>query len=82
MKGVDCSKCKGHKRYRGGIMDGLVHHLTIAHPSDFPRSFGTLKRQGQRSWYVYDEAASSGTEVVYRLAGIGADCPVLQDDPS
>jgi hypothetical protein len=79
MKAIDCGKCKGHKHYRGGSMDGLVHHLTIAHPSDFPKSFGTLKRQGQRSWYVRDEAASSGTEVVYRCIGVGAECPAQQE---
>lgn len=75
MSDVDCSKCKGHKHYHGGIMDGVVHHLTIAHPSDFPKSIGTLKRQGQRSWYQRDDDASEGTEVIYRLVAVSADRP-------
>jgi hypothetical protein len=72
---VDCSKCKGHKHYRGGIMDGTVAHLTGAHPSDFPRSIGTMKQQGQRSWYQRDDDASEGTEVVYQLVAVSADPP-------
>jgi len=66
---------KGHAHYIGGIMDGQVKHLTIAHPSDYPMTFGTRLRNGQRSWYEIDYAASEGTTVVYRCIGHGKDFP-------
>lgn len=76
MRVTDCQRdCKGHKRYVGGIMDGAVSHLVHAAPSDFPRSIGTLLRQGQRSWYLRDDEASDGTEVVYRLVGVAREMP-------
>lgn len=67
---MDCSQHKGHKRYVGGIMDGEVSHLVYATPSDYPEYFGTLLRNGVRSWYEIDPEASQGTEVVYRCIGI------------
>lgn len=33
-------------------MDGYVACLTAAHPSDYPERFATMKRHGQRSWYI------------------------------
>ena len=69
---------KGHKHYRGGILDGEVAHLTIAHPSDYPRTMGTLLRHGQRSWYEIDDEASEGTEVVYRFIGLGREFPAKE----
>ena len=66
---------KGHKYYRGGKLDGDVQHLTSAHPSDYPRTFGTLLQHGQRSWYEIDDEASEGTEVVYRFIGHGHKFP-------
>lgn len=72
---LDCSKHKGHKRYVGGRMDGDVYHLVCAHPSDYPQTFGTVLRDGVRSWYEIDYDASHGTEVVYRFIGMGRDFP-------
>lgn len=72
---MDCSQHKGHKRYIGGVMDGEVAHLTMADPSDYPQTFGTLLRNGVRSWYEIDYEASEGTEVVYRCIGIRKDFP-------
>lgn len=69
---MDCSGHKGHRRYVGGIMDGEVAHLVYAHPSDYPQTFGTLLRDGQRSWYELDYEASEGTEAVYRFLGCAA----------
>jgi len=56
-------------------MDGEVHHLVYAHPSDYPQSFGTVLRDGQRSWYEIDYDASQGTEAVYRFIGTGREFP-------
>lgn len=56
-------------------MDGDVHHLVHAHPSDYPQTFGTVLRDGARSWYEIDHNASEGTEAVYRFIGIGRDFP-------
>ncbi len=70
---MDCSQHKGHKRYIGGIMDGQVSHLVHADPSDYPQTLGTLKRDGQRSWYELDYEASEGTEAVYRFLGCAAE---------
>lgn len=67
--------CKGHRRHVGGIMDGQVSHLVYAHPSDYPQTFGTLLREGRRSWYEIDYEASEGTEVVYRFVGLGREFP-------
>lgn len=75
MPEIDCSKHKGHKRYVGGIMDGEVAHLSKASPSDYPQTFGTLLRNGTRSWYEIDYEASEGTEVVYRFIGHGKTFP-------
>ena len=63
-------------------MDGHVSCLAIAHPSDYPETFGTVKREGQRSWYVRDHTATTGadTEVYYRFVGHGAELPA-QEDP-
>ena len=66
---------RSHKRYAGGIMDGQVAHLIYADPSDYPQTFGTLLRDGARSWHEIDYDASDGTEVVYRFIGCGADFP-------
>lgn len=66
---------KGHRYYVGGIMDGQVAHLTIAHPTDYPQTFGTMLRHGQRSWYEIDYERSEGTEVVYRFIGLGRTFP-------
>lgn len=68
---ADCAQHKGHKRFVGGILDGEVAHLVHADPSDYPQTFGTLLRYGQRSWYELDYDASEGTEAVYRMVGIG-----------
>lgn len=65
--------CRGHKRYRGGIMDGNVQCLTMAHPSDYPVRIGTLLRQGQRSWYERETDPSDGTDVSYRFIGLGSE---------
>jgi hypothetical protein len=81
MAEMDCTKHKGHRRHVGGIMDGQVDHLTIAHPSDFPQTKGTLLRDGQRSWYEIDYDASVGTEVVYRFVGLGRDFPQREAQP-
>ncbi len=72
---MDCSKHKGHKRYIGGCMDGQIDHLVHAHPSDYPQTFGTLLRDGQRSWYEIDYEASRGAEIVYRFIGHGKEFP-------
>ncbi len=69
---MDCSKHQGHRRYVGGIRDGAVAHLIYATPSDYPLFQGTLLRDGVRSWYELDEAASDGKEVTYRCIGVGA----------
>jgi hypothetical protein len=72
----NAAKHKGHRFHIGGVMDGVVQHLVYAHPSDYPRTFGTVKRDGQRSWYEIDQDASpSATEVVYRCIGVGEDFP-------
>lgn len=71
-----CAGHKGHRRYVGGIMDGRVHHLVYADPSDYPQTIGTYLRDGQRSWYELDYEASEGTEAVYRFVGHGEDFPV------
>lgn len=79
MSRLDCAKepvCKGHKRYVGGRLDGEVAHMTGASPSNFPQTFGTLLRDGVRSWYEIDYDASVGTEVVYRCIGVSKDFPV------
>jgi hypothetical protein len=69
---TDRSDCHpGHRRYVGGGMDGHVAHLVYARPSDYPQTFGTSLRAGQRSWYEIDYEASQGTEVVYRFIGLG-----------
>lgn len=69
---------KGHKYYVGGVMDGNVHHQVYADPSDYPQTFGTLLRNGQRSWYEIDYEASEETEVVYRFIGHGRDFPLRE----
>lgn len=68
--------CRGHKHWHGGIKDGHVDCLKSAHPSDFPETFGTMLRHGQRSWYVRDHTAqgATDTEAHYRVTGVGA-CP-------
>jgi hypothetical protein len=71
----DNPRHKGHKRFIGGIMDGEVTHQIYADPSDYPQTFGTLLRDGMRSWYEIDYEASEGTEVVYRFIGHGRDLP-------
>lgn len=52
--------------------------LKLAHPSDFPETFGTMLRHGQRSWYVRDHSAhgatDTDTEAHYRATGLGT-CP-------
>lgn len=72
---VRCTKHKGHRYYRGGKMDGQVTHLIDAFPGDYPQTFGTVLRQGQRSWYEIDYEASEGAEVVYRFIGLGREFP-------
>jgi hypothetical protein len=72
---IDCTKCKGHKRYIGGSMDGHVAHLVYATPSDYPQTYGTMLRDDTRSWYELDYDASDGTEAVYRFIGMGRDFP-------
>lgn len=62
---------KGHRRWVGGVLDGDVDHLVYADPSDYPQTFGTYLRDGQRSWYELDYEASVGTEAVYRFVGHG-----------
>ena len=71
------SGCKGHKHFRGGSMDGHVDCLVYAHPSDYPETFGTIKRDGQRSWYVRDLSATKipDTEAFYRFVGHGDHPP-------
>lgn len=66
---------KGHRYYVGGIMDGRIAHLVHTHPTDYPQTFGTLLRDGQRSWYEIDYDASEDTEVVYRFVGLGRHFP-------
>jgi hypothetical protein len=56
-------------------MDGQVAHLIGTHPSDYPQFFGTMLRNGQRSWYEIDYEASEGTDVVYRCIGHGREFP-------
>lgn len=70
---MNCAKHKGHRRWVGGSMDGHVDHLVHAAPSDFPDPYGTMLRNGTRSWYEIDQEASEGTEVVYRIVGLGRD---------
>lgn len=71
----DCSRCKAHGYFHGGIMDGHVKHKVYNTPSDFPASIGTLLRHGQRSWYRRDDAASTATEYVYRFVCISREMP-------
>lgn len=61
-------------------MDGHVAHLVSADPSDYPQTFGTLLRDGQRSWYELDYEASDGTEAVYRFIGHGKTFPLASED--
>lgn len=61
-------------------MDGQVQHLLSTHPSDYPQTMGTMLRHGQRSWYEIDYSASEGTEVVYRLVGVGKSFPPHQEE--
>ena len=86
IKALDCSKFdhehKGHRHWVGGSMDGHVDHLIYAHPSDYPQTFGTLLRNGTRSWYEIDYEASEGTEVVYRFIGMGRDFPGPTERPA
>ncbi|MEV5819376.1 hypothetical protein AB0L22_09385 [Micromonospora haikouensis] len=56
-------------------MDGQIAHLVNAFPSDYPQTFGTVLRHGQRSWYELDYDASDGTEAVYRFIGHGKTFP-------
>lgn len=66
----------GHKVHFGGRMDGVVSHMTVSperSPSHYPSNFGTMKRDGQRSWYVLTEI--NGTTAIYRCAGVGYDAP-------
>lgn len=72
---IDCSKCKGHKRWVGGSKDGQVDHLVYATPSDYPQTWGTMLRDNTRSWYEIDYDASAGTEVIYRFIGLGREFP-------
>ena len=51
---MNCAEHRGHKRYVGGCMDGVVAHLIYADPSDYPMYFGTALSGGQRSWYEID----------------------------
>lgn len=76
---MDCTKHRGHRRYVGGSMDGHVAHLIHAHPSDYPQTFGTMLRQGTRSWYEIDYDASDGTEVIYRFIGLGREFPAPKE---
>jgi hypothetical protein len=72
---------KGHRYYTGGgSMDGQIHHLVHAAPSDYPQTVGTQTLGaalgvGARSWYELDYEASEGTEVVYRFIGVGREFP-------
>lgn len=75
LPACDNPKHKGHRHYVGGTMDGQTQHLVYATPSDYPMSFGTALRDGQRSWYEIDYDASHGTEVVYRFIGLGREFP-------
>lgn len=75
MAEMDCTKHKGHKRWIGGCMDGQVSHLVHADPSDYPQTFGTMLRNGTRSWYEIDYETSEGTEAVYRFIGLGRTFP-------
>ncbi|HEY1157588.1 MAG TPA: hypothetical protein VGE95_15020 [Arthrobacter sp.] len=77
---MDCTKHKGHRRWIGGSKDGHIDHLIHAVPSDFPKSYGTMLRNGTRSWYEIDHAASEGTEVVYRFVGLGRNAPEAKPD--
>lgn len=76
---LDCHK--GHRYYvGGGSMDGQVHHLVHAAPSDYPQTVGTQTLGaalgvGSRSWYELDYEASEGTEAVYRFIGAGKTFP-------
>jgi hypothetical protein len=72
----DNPRHKGHSRYVGGCMDGRVSHHVYADPSDYPQHFGTVLRDGMRSWYEIDYEASAGTEVTYRFIGHGKEFPV------
>jgi hypothetical protein len=73
---MDCTKHKGHRRYTGGgVLNGQVDHLVFACPSDYPQTFGTLLRNGTRSWYELDYDASEGSEAVYRFIGYGKEFP-------
>lgn len=60
-------------------MDGYVACLTVAHPSDYPERFATMKQHGQRSCYLRDHAhpQGTGTEVYYRFVGHLDDGPAL-----
>jgi hypothetical protein len=78
---MDCTKHKGHRRWVGGCMDGHVDHLIYAHPSDYPQTFGTMFRNGTRSWYEIDYEVSAGTEVVYRFIGHGREFPGPKEQP-
>lgn len=68
-------ECKGHKIYQGGIMDGHVACLTIAHSTDYPVKFGTALRNGQRSWYRRATDPAIDTDVTYEFFGLGRESP-------
>ena len=73
--GTNCGNCKGHAHYHGGIMDGHTQHKVTATESDFPRCVGSILFNGQRSWYLRDDNASSGTEYVYRCVALAREMP-------
>ena len=75
---MDCSKHKGHRRFVGGKKDGTVDHLLAVASGDYPQTWGTMLRGGQRSWYEIDYEASEGTEVVYRYLGSAREITDLQ----
>ncbi|MEV5360593.1 hypothetical protein AB0K45_09640 [Micrococcus luteus] len=56
-------------------MDGHTAHKTVNTPTDFPRTQGSVLYNGQRSWYLRDDNASTTTHYVYRFAGHSPDMP-------
>jgi hypothetical protein len=70
---INCAECKSHRRFNGGILDGLVQHYS--YDVIDPPTLGTELKEGQRSWYVHDQEASSDTDAVYQCMGLGREMP-------
>lgn len=56
----DREGCRGHRRYIGGRLDGMVEHLAFANHSDFPLTWQ------HSDGSMYERDLDGGTEAIYR----------------